>query len=141
MYDRILLPTDGSEEMDDVVDHAVDLARDQDAVLDVLYVVDIAATSRLGMETSWEAVLSALREEGEAALEVVRQRAEGVDARTTLVEGTPHREIVDRAEREGCDLIVMGTHGRGGLDRLLLGSVAEKVVRTSTVPVTIVQVG
>ena len=52
-----------------------------------------------------------------------------------MIEGTPSREIVNYAVDEDCDLIVMGTHGRGGLDRLLLGSVAERVVRSSAIPV------
>jgi nucleotide-binding universal stress UspA family protein len=83
-----------------------------------------------------------LRADAEAAMdEVCAIAAESdVPVETTIVEGTPSREIVRFAEREGCDLVVMGTRGRGGIDRLLLGSVAEKVVRASEVPVLTVRV-
>ncbi|TKX83377.1 universal stress protein, partial [Halorubrum sp. SS5] len=64
-----------------------------------------------------------------------------VDVETAVVEGSPSREIITHAEEAGCDLVVMGTHGRGGIDRLLLGSVAEKVVRGSSVPVLTVRIG
>lgn len=83
-----------------------------------------------------------LREEGEAAIEAVADlaRAEDVAVETSLYTGSPSREIVRYAEEQDCDLIVMGTHGRGGIDRLLLGSVAERVVRSSSVPVLTVRV-
>jgi nucleotide-binding universal stress UspA family protein len=58
-----------------------------------------------------------------------------------MLEGNPAREIVEHAKRCGADLVCMGTHGRGGLNRLLLGSVAERVVRASEVPVLTVRVG
>jgi len=63
-----------------------------------------------------------------------------VPLETTTVEGSPAREIVDHAASIGADLVVMGTHGRSGVDRLLLGSVAERVVRSSPVPVLTVRV-
>jgi nucleotide-binding universal stress UspA family protein len=83
-----------------------------------------------------------LREDGEEALERVRSIVEGhgIPIETHLIEGSPSREIVDFAVEQNCDLIVMGTHGRGGIDRLLLGSVAERVVRGSPVPVLTVRV-
>jgi nucleotide-binding universal stress UspA family protein len=58
-----------------------------------------------------------------------------------MVHGTPHTAILDYAEEHGVDLVVMGTHGRRGFDRFLLGSVTEKVVRTASVPVMTVRVG
>jgi nucleotide-binding universal stress UspA family protein len=64
-----------------------------------------------------------------------------VPVETAVLEGSPSREIVRYAEAQDCDLVVMGTHGRGGIDRLLLGSVAERVVRASEVPVLTVRVG
>jgi len=84
-----------------------------------------------------------MNEEGASALDDVEAIADehGVTMERALVDGNPSREIVRYAEDEGCDLVVMGTHGRGGIDRLLLGSVAEKVVRSSSVPVLTVRVG
>ena len=143
MYDRILVPTDGSEGVERAVDHATGLAVAHGASLHAVYVVNTASYGTLPMETSWEGVADMLRDEGEAAVERVKAIADerGVPAEVALVDGTPSREIVRYAESNDCDLVVMGTHGRGGIDRLLLGSVAERVVRSSGVPVLTVRVG
>ncbi|QSG08324.1 universal stress protein [Halapricum desulfuricans] len=141
MYDRILLPTDGSEEIEPVIEHAVELAAHHDATLHALYVLDTASLNSLPMETSWDTISSILEEEGAAALDVIDEYADDVVIERKIVEGSPSRRIVQYAEDEGMVLIVMGTHGRGGIDRLLLGSVAERVVRTSSVPVLTVRVG
>jgi nucleotide-binding universal stress UspA family protein len=141
MYKRILVPTDGSAGMTRVIDHASDLARTHGAELDFLYVVNTASFANLPMETSWESVTSMLRDEGESALQAAEDRAVADDCVTTIAEGPPSREIVAYADEADCDLIVMGTHGRGGLNRLILGSVAERVVRSSAVPVLTVRVG
>lgn len=143
LYDRILVPTDGSAGVERAVSHAVDLAAAHDAVIHAVYVVNTAGFTGLPMESSWEGVEQMLREDAEQALSVVRELAEDRDVavETHVLEGPPQREIVRYAEEEGCDLVVMGTQGRGGIDRLLLGSVAEKVVRASNVPVMTVRVG
>ena len=141
MYKRILLPTDGSAGMDRVIDHAADLAAQHDALIHGLYVVDSTSFTSLPMETSWEGIADLLHEEGQEALNEVEQlvgdraQVEGI-----IAEGRPSAEIVSHARDDDCDLIVMGTHGRGGIDRLLLGSVAEHVVRASEVPVLTVRV-
>jgi len=140
MYDRILLPTDGSEEMEPVIEHAVSLADHHDATLHALYALDTASLNSLPMETSWETISSLLEEEGTTALNALDEYVGDIDSRREIVEGSPSRRIVQYAEDEAIDLIVMGTHGRGGIDRLLLGSVAERVVRTSSVPVLTVRV-
>jgi nucleotide-binding universal stress UspA family protein len=143
MYDRILVPTDGSEEMTCVLAHAAKLAEAHGAELHAIYVINSSTFASLPMESSWEGVSDMLQEEGESALEDARRAVEGYDVSltTNLLEGPPSKEIVRYAELDGFDLIVMGTHGRGGIDRLLLGSVAERVVRASTVPVLTVRVG
>ncbi|MFB6217874.1 MAG: universal stress protein [Halobacteriaceae archaeon] len=143
MYERVLVPTDGSAATDRAVAHAVELAAVHGATIHGVYVLDTASYAGLSMDTSWEGVGAMLREEGEEALAAVREAAEegGVAVETELLEGTPAREIVAAAERTGADLVVMGTHGRGGIDRLLLGSVAERVVRTADVPVLTVRQG
>ncbi|EJN59179.1 universal stress protein [Halogranum rubrum] len=143
LYDRILVPTDGSEGVERAISHAVDLAEAHGAAIHAVYVVNTAGFTGLPMESSWEGVEEMLHEDAEQALTTVRELAEqhGVPVETHVLEGSPQREIVRYAEEEGCDLVVMGTHGRGGIDRLLLGSVAEKVVRASNVPVMTVRVG
>lgn len=143
MYGRILVPTDGSPGVERAVEHAIDLASVHGATLHAVYVVNTATFATLPMETSWEGVGSMLRDDGEAALKRVAEMAgeAGVDVDTHIIEGSPSREIVRFAEECEVDCIVMGTHGRGGIDRLLLGSVAERVVRAAGVPVTTVRVG
>ncbi|QLH79204.1 universal stress protein [Halosimplex rubrum] len=141
MYDTILLPTDGSAGIERVVEHAGELARVHDATVRALYVVDATSFTGLPMETSWDGVRQVLESEGETALEGVERLApDDVHVEAATVEGTPSTEIVRYTREQPVDVVVMGTHGRGGIDRLLLGSVAERVVRKSAVPVVTVPV-
>ncbi|MCF2241716.1 universal stress protein [Halobacterium salinarum] len=142
-YERILVPTDGSNASQDAVAHAVDLAVEHDATVHALYVVDTASYAGLPMDSSWESVSAMLSSEGTSALDTVTAAANdrGVATERELRDGNPAMEIVTYADNAGCDLIVMGTHGRGGIDRLLLGSVTENVVRSSSVPVLTVSGG
>ena len=147
-YERILVPTDGSDGVERAIEHAVEIAAIHDAAVHGLYVLNSDAYAGLAMESSWESVDGLLREDAETAVARVRDIAtelSGTDeptitVHTAVVEGKPSREIVRYAEANDCDLVVMGTHGRGGIDRLLLGSVAESVIRASAVPVTTVPV-
>jgi nucleotide-binding universal stress UspA family protein len=139
VYTDILVPTDGSTASATAVEHAIDLAAHYDATLHVLYVVDVTGYSAL--EVGADVVASALEEEGEHAVGDVVSTAEGagVDSESRIEHGTPHRAIIDYATAEAVDLVVMGTHGRTGVGRFLLGSVTERVVRTSPVPVLTVR--
>lgn len=143
MYDRIVVPTDGSAGTRRAIDHAVRLATTHDATIHAIYVVNSARYAGFSMETAWEGVDSMLREEGEEAVAEIERIADSHDVpvETTVLDGSPSTEIVRYADEEHCDLIVMGTHGRGGINRLLLGSVAERVVRSSAIPVLTVRVG
>ncbi|MBX0285002.1 universal stress protein [Haloarcula salinisoli] len=140
MYDRILVPTDGSPSMQSVVDHATELAAVHDATLHGLYVVDTGSFATLPVETTWDGVTEMLREEGELALSEFTERAGDAPVETAIMNGNPSSEIVEYAREHDCDTIVMGTHGRGGIDRLLLGSVAERVVRAAPIPVVTVPI-
>jgi nucleotide-binding universal stress UspA family protein len=140
MYDNILLPTDGSEGMTAVIEHARDLAAIHDGTVHVLYVANTASLSDLPMESSWEGVSSALQQQGERAIEAATEILGGQSVETRIIEGSPSKEITTYAEENDCDVIVMGTHGRSGVDRLLLGSVAERVVRSAQVPVLTISV-
>jgi len=139
MYSQILVPTDGSPASDAAIEHAIDLAGRYDATLHALYVVDGAAYSTL--EAGAEVVVDALESEGKEATRRVADAAEsvGVDCETTIASGTAYRSIRDYVDEHAIDMVVMGTHGRKGLDRYLLGSVTERVVRTSDVPVLTVR--
>ena len=134
MYDKILIPTDGSDGTRGAVEQAISLATTHDAALHTVYVVD----TTVGTEPSVPGALGALEDVGEKAIDDVIQQAEaaGVESiEAAVAQGIPHRAILDYVDEEDIDLVVMGTHGRTGLDRYLLGSVTEKVVRLSDVPV------
>ncbi len=140
MFDRILVPTDGSEAVESALAFAIDLARAHDATVRLLYVVNIAGYRTLPMETAWEGISDSLHADGEAAIErAVSKVPDDMDIETAVLEGSPSLAIVEHATATQCDLVVMGTHGRGGIDRLLLGSVTERVVRNASVPVLTVQ--
>jgi nucleotide-binding universal stress UspA family protein len=142
LYDRIAVPIDGSVEGERAVAHALDLAAVHGASVHAVHVVDTASYAGMPMEVSWEGLGELLRDDAATAVAAVEKLAEetDVDVETAVVEGSPSREIVRYAEENDCDLIVMGTHGRGGIDRLLLGSVTEKVVRASVIPVLTVRI-
>ena len=138
MYDRILLPTDGSDANSRAVEQAVGLARETGAGLHVLFVLEDIPYAPEMMDDTVEAEI---REVGEAAIEGIEKRAgeAGIDVVGEVREGAPHAAVLVYAEEAGVDAIVMGTHGRSGLDRYLLGSVTERVVRTADVPVLTVR--
>ena len=143
MYDRILLPTDGSSGTTDALEHAITIADDQDATVHVLYVLDkrhyMAAS-----DDSTDEIRRALEEEADRAIDDARVRLEeeGIDIETTKLEGVPHKTITDYASEEGMDLIVMGTHGKTGPERLAsLGSTTERVVKNADEPVLVVEIG
>ncbi|MFB6219011.1 MAG: universal stress protein [Halobacteriaceae archaeon] len=133
MYGTILVPTDGSEGAARATEHAVELAATYGATVHALNVVEPAYSTDFNAGE----LRASLEAAGEEAVEAVADRAAeaGVEAVTAVVEGDPHREILSYAEAVDADLVVMGTHGRTGLDRYLLGSVAERVVRTADAPV------
>jgi nucleotide-binding universal stress UspA family protein len=138
MYDDILVPTDGSDAANAAVPNAIDLAAKYDATLHVLYVADTTEYSTVTFEDD---VVDPLEEEGEDVVDAVVAKAdiEGVDARGVVMQGGVFETIQNYVADEGIDAVVMGTHGRRGLGRALLGSVTERVVRTSDVPVLTVR--
>jgi nucleotide-binding universal stress UspA family protein len=139
MYDDILFPTDGSAGADAALDHAIEHALNYGATLHVLYVVEENVPVA---EVGQPDVLDELEAEGERIVEDARHRATGAgveSVRGAVGGGSPHRAILEYVDDHGIDLVVMGTHGRSGLDRLLLGSVAERVVRAAVCPVMTVR--
>jgi nucleotide-binding universal stress UspA family protein len=136
--DRILVPTDGSEASFVALPHALDVAERFDAAVEGLYVVDERTKSRFyNVGTALEDVAGGLEAAAETATDRVERAAEerGLTVSTTVVEGLPSRTICSHAAESDADLVVMSSHGRTGLAHHLLGSVAERVVRNSTVPV------
>jgi nucleotide-binding universal stress UspA family protein len=146
MYKKILVPVDSSPTSLCGLREAIRLAKDQGATLRLLHVVDELLVGMGYVQTAidYEAFVKAVRECGKRVLESMQgeARAQGLTAESELVEAVGGRAadmIVDAATQWGADLIVMGTHGRKGIGRLLMGSDAELVLRTSTVPVLMIR--
>ncbi len=141
LYKKILIATDGSDYTKNSIDYGIDLAKSVEAKLHVIYVIDTAAFASIPMDAAWESMYSLLKQEGDDATKYVADKAEaeGLEVLTNTVEGHPAEEIIKYAEMNSINLIVLGTLGKSGLDRFLLGSVAEKVVRTSKIPVLVVR--
>ena len=138
---KILIATDGSEYTKNAVDYGIDLAKNTEAKLSTIYVIDTAAFASIPMDAAWESMYELLKQEGDEATKYVEERAEaeGLSIERLTIEGHPAEEIIKFAEKNSINLIVMGTLGKSGLDRFLLGSVAEKVVRNSKIPVLVVR--
>ncbi|WP_115863875.1 universal stress protein [Halorussus litoreus] len=134
MFESMLLPTDGSEGTDEAIAHALDLAERFDATL---FVVNVADTNRDSVTVVDAEVVDALEREGTEIVDAVAEtaRRRGVDVETEVVQGDPATTIADYAAQRGMDLVVMPTRGRSGVSEHLLGSVTERAVRLSEVPV------
>src|SRR5262245_20179031 len=148
MFKRMLVPIDGSSTSNRGLDQAVRLARDNGATLCLLHVVDMHVLVQHAdtMTSVSEDYLAALRESGRKVLAKAQSAAErkGISCKTVLVEnvmGNVADIIVAQAKKQRADVIIMGTHGRRGVRRLVLGSDAEGVVRASPVPVLLVRAG
>jgi nucleotide-binding universal stress UspA family protein len=138
MYDRILVPTDGSTGTAHVVMQALDLAEQYGGTVYALNVVDDEVTSMLSDAGGDD---DRLREQGESAVRIVERMAEshGVAVETAVESGDPAETILAYADDVDADVIVVGTHGRSGVKRYVLGSVAERLVRHATCPVLTVR--
>jgi nucleotide-binding universal stress UspA family protein len=141
MYEHVLVPTDGSDPAMAAAEEAIGIADRFGARIHAVYVVDTAALPATVDVGYVSETLEAAGEEATAAV-VERAREAGVDvADPAVVYGSPHSAVLDYVADHGIDLVVMGTHGRSGIERYLLGSVTEKVVRTADVPVLTVRGG
>ncbi|KAB1196507.1 MULTISPECIES: universal stress protein [Haloferax] len=134
MYGDILLPVDGSSAGEQALSHAFGLAERYDSTVHVLFVAD---DTRDSVSVMGGTILETLEEEGNRHVGDIVARAEerGVEAVGDVIRGVPYEAIVDYATDNDIDVIVMATHGRTGVERVLLGSVTERVVRTASVPV------
>ena len=143
MFKKILVPVDGSEPSNAAVSLAIRLARDQEASIAFVHVCEVAKIAAMvggptiGVDPSY--ALEAEREWGDQTLRRALDRAGsgGVDADTCLEEGPSVTTILEVARDQHADLIVMGSHGRGGITRVLLGSVTEGVLRHTHIPVMV----
>ena len=153
LFKKILIATDGSEHVKKAVNYAIELAKLYGAELDAVYVMDINADYARSLYTdrSTGGLKRILREEGhcgnvyrkegETATKYIEDIAkkEGLEIRKWILAGHPAEEILKLAEEQSIDMIVMGTLGRSGFEKFLLGSVADKVIRNSRIPVLTVR--
>jgi len=141
VYKQILIAVDGSEASRSALDDGLKLAREQGAKVLLLYVYEpFVSSSTHGLVD----LTQAIRDEGEkvAADALAEARKAGVEARSRVLDAAGRRvasAIVEEANTAGADLIVLGTHGRRGLEHLVLGSVAEGVARRAAVPVLLIR--
>lgn len=139
-FRSIVIATDGSENTQKAISYGIMLAKLSGATVHALHVMDTSSFSQ-----SWtagkEIIYEILEKEGQKATFKVKEcgEASGVEVKEVVLDGHPGREIIDFAENNDIDLIVMGTLGKTGLNRFLMGSVAENVVRNSKVPVLVVR--
>jgi nucleotide-binding universal stress UspA family protein len=142
MFETVVVATDGSESVSRAVDYALDLAAKFDAAVHALYVINEGQVESLP-ERLHSDVRQALDEQGQEALDSVieanEDRDEPVDLETAVRVGRPAKQIVGYVRDIDADAVAMGTRGRSGQHSFLLGSVAERVVRTSPEPVLTVR--
>jgi len=141
MFNQILVAIDGSKISERAFHLALEEARIWKAKIHVLYVVETGLFSSLPMDNTWEIMYSMLETEGKEALDSTIQEAKekSVDIETYIKAGHAGNEILKASKELGVDLIVVGSHGRSEVDRLLLGSVSSFVVTNSKVTVMVVR--
>jgi len=144
MFKKIMVATDGSQTSIRTAEIAVDLARLSGGSIIAIYVVDIYRLAHLpgyaALPSLGGRLMELMQREGELAISEVGNMAsdEGVPFDSIIAEGDPSQEIINRSHKAGADLLVLGRIGRSGLEKIMLGCVAEKVVRHSKIPVLIV---
>jgi nucleotide-binding universal stress UspA family protein len=141
MFGKILVAIDGSKISEKALQIALEEARVWKAKMHVMYVVETGLFSSLPMDNTWEVMYSMLEKEGQEALSRAKSDAEskGISVETYMRQGHAGNEIVKATEDLGVDLVIVGSHGRSEVDRLLLGSVSSFVVTNSRVNVLVVR--
>src|SRR5665647_46441 len=145
IFRKIMLATDGSESARKAVDSAIEITKSSNAKLYAVHVIalgDYYSSMPLSIDAEWiKAMEEHLRIQGKEATDYVEHagRAANVEVEPVILEGIPANEIVDFAEKNDIDLMVIGTQGKTGIQKFLIGSVAENVVRHSIKTVLVVK--
>ena len=145
MIKSVMIATDGSDTSKKAAVIGIDIARRANGTVTAVYVMDISRLSHLpGYATLpglKEKILALIQDEGRQAIEFVQDRAlvMGVPCNKIIAQGNPGEELLKAAREQEADLLVMGKIGRTAVEKFLLGSVAEKVVLQSTIPVLLIK--
>jgi nucleotide-binding universal stress UspA family protein len=138
---KILIPTDGSDYSLHAAEYGLSLAKLHNAQITIMYVLDEVVIDRFTHVNEREDIEKNLKEDGQHYVNFVLGLAEkeGIKTDSLIVKGRPFEQIVHIANGLNMDLIVMGTYGRRGADRILIGSVAERVIEYAHCPVLVVK--
>jgi len=138
---KILIPTDGSDYSMRAAEYGISIAKMLDAQIMVVYVIDDVVLDQISKVTEHEDVERELKQDGQRHINYVLGLAEkeSVKATSLLAKGRPFDQIVHLAKEQNMDLIVMGTYGLKGAERILIGSDAERVIEYSPCPVLVVK--
>jgi nucleotide-binding universal stress UspA family protein len=143
MYKKVLLATDGSEYANKAAEHAVWIANSSNAELIVFHVLETSKLPKIENISTENAIRDLLTEEAKIVFNKVSNILKICDCHVNVTyireSGNPADIIIKTVEKEGIDIVVMGTAGKHGMSRFMLGSVAEKVVRFAQCPVLVVK--
>lgn len=137
MYENILVPTDGSDEFNNIIKDAVDISKKFNSTIHIVYV----ARPVYG-EFKADELIKGLKKEGEKIIEDITEITKSleIDVETQIREGTIHKEILNYAEENNIDLIIMGTHRYQGIEKYLTTNITSRVVRLSDIPVIVMPI-
>jgi nucleotide-binding universal stress UspA family protein len=138
---KILIPTDGSDYSLRAAEYGISIAKMMKAEIMVVYVMDTVVLDQIAKASEREAVEKELNQDGQQYINYILNLAkkENVKAASLLAKGRPVEQIVNLAKGLGMNLIVMGTYGRRGAERILIGNVAERVIEYAPCPVLVVK--
>jgi nucleotide-binding universal stress UspA family protein len=139
LISRILVATDGSEKNRPALDEGIKIARAFGATVYVVYVIDIGTFSSMSGDIPIGDTYNIFKADAEKAFDHIKSLAGNVTIETAVRQGHPAAEVVKFAVAQNIDLIVIGTQGKKGLERLLLGSVAEEIIRSAPCKVLVVK--
>lgn len=137
-FTRILLPVDFTEHSDRAAEYALMLAKRDDASLHVVHVVSVS-DDIIPLVSSMEFEKKASKKAADELKKFATRKLEGYEKiALQVLSGVPYREILAYAKSSKCDLVVIGSYGKGGIDRFLVGSTTERILRKSTCPVLVI---
>jgi nucleotide-binding universal stress UspA family protein len=141
MFGTILAALDGSPRSEQALLAAIEEAKAWKADLHAVYVIETGLFSSIPLDNTWEVIFGLLEGQGKEALRAAEQKAAAAGVKLTahLPQGHAGNEILKLAGKVGADLIVVGSHGKSEIDRLLLGSVSSYVVKYSTITTMVVR--